>query len=89
LPYAAGNAGGIVRDLLIGAVPPAAISDWRYLTVSLDHAKCTAWRDKLDAVKNKAELTGIVTFWRPFAIDRLRSPVLIGCEEQARPGRHG
>jgi Glucodextranase, domain N len=29
------------------------------------------------------------TFWRPFAIDRLRSPVLIGCEEQARPGRHG
>jgi hypothetical protein len=30
LSYAAGNAGGITRDLLIGAVPPAAISDWRY-----------------------------------------------------------
>ena len=26
LSYAAGNAGGISRDLLIGAVPPAAIS---------------------------------------------------------------
>src|SRR6516164_5788008 len=35
LSFAAGNAGGIARDLLIGAVPPAAISDWRYLAVSL------------------------------------------------------
>ncbi|MGC1296984.1 MAG: trimeric intracellular cation channel family protein [Alloacidobacterium sp.] len=35
LAFAAGNAGGITRDLLIGAVPPAAISDWRYLAVSL------------------------------------------------------
>jgi uncharacterized membrane protein YeiH len=42
---------------MIGAVPPAAISDWRYLAVSL--------------------LAGIVTFWRPSAIDRLRSPVLL------------
>ena len=57
LSYAAGNAGGIARDLLIGAVPPAAISDWRYLAVSL--------------------LAGIVTFWRPSFIDRLRSPVLL------------
>ncbi len=35
LAFAAGNAGGITRDLLIGAVPPAAISDWRYLAVCL------------------------------------------------------
>ena len=35
LSFAAGNAGGIFRDLLIGAVPPPAISDWRYLAVSL------------------------------------------------------
>jgi uncharacterized membrane protein YeiH len=33
--FAAGNFGGITRDLMIGAVPPAAISDWRYLAVSL------------------------------------------------------
>ena len=26
--------GGIIRDLLIGAVPPATFSDWRYLTVA-------------------------------------------------------
>ena len=35
LSFAAGNAGGITRDLLIGAVPPAAITDWRYLGVCL------------------------------------------------------
>jgi uncharacterized membrane protein YeiH len=35
LSFAAASAGGIMRDLLIGAVPPAAIKDWRYLGVSL------------------------------------------------------
>lgn len=35
LSFAAANAGGIARDLLIGAVPPPAISDWRYIAVSL------------------------------------------------------
>jgi uncharacterized membrane protein YeiH len=57
LSFAAGNAGGIGRDLLIGATPPAAISDWRYLGVSL--------------------LAGVITFWRPYDIDRLNNPVLL------------
>lgn len=35
LAFAAGNVGGITRDLLIGAVPPAAIADWKYLAVSV------------------------------------------------------
>src|ERR1700712_3078623 len=35
LSFAAANAGGITRDLLIGAVPPAAIGDWRYLGISV------------------------------------------------------
>lgn len=35
LSFAAGNSGGITRDLLIGAVPPGAVGDWRYLAVSL------------------------------------------------------
>lgn len=34
LAFAAANAGGIARDLLIGAVPPAGVSDWRYIAVS-------------------------------------------------------
>jgi uncharacterized membrane protein YeiH len=33
LAYAAANAGGITRDVLIGAVPPPAVSDWRYIAV--------------------------------------------------------
>ena len=35
LSFAAANTGGIIRDVVIGAVPPAAINDWRYLGVSL------------------------------------------------------
>ena len=43
LAFAAGNAGGITRDLLIGSVPPAAISDWHYLGVSLLAGLVTFW----------------------------------------------
>jgi uncharacterized membrane protein YeiH len=35
LSFAAANTGGITRDVLIGAIPPAAINDWHYLGVSL------------------------------------------------------
>ena len=35
LSFVAANSGGIVRDVLIGATPPSAIRDWRYLAVSL------------------------------------------------------
>lgn len=35
LAFAAGNAGGIIRDVIIGSVPPAAIVDWRYICVSI------------------------------------------------------
>jgi uncharacterized membrane protein YeiH len=35
LSFAAGNSGGIARDVMIGAVPPAAIVDWRYAAVSI------------------------------------------------------
>ena len=35
LSFVAGNFGGITRDVLIGAVPPAALTDGRYLLVSV------------------------------------------------------
>jgi uncharacterized membrane protein YeiH len=35
LAFSASLAGGIVRDVLIGAVPPVGISDWRYFTTAL------------------------------------------------------
>ena len=33
--FATATAGGITRDVLIGAVPPAALRDWRYLGISM------------------------------------------------------
>jgi uncharacterized membrane protein YeiH len=35
LSFIAANAGGIARDLLIGAVPPPGIADWRYIAAAL------------------------------------------------------
>lgn len=35
LSLAAATFGGITRDVVIGATPPAALSDWRYVVVSL------------------------------------------------------
>jgi len=34
LAFATALAGGIIRDLLIGATPPGAIRDWRYAAVA-------------------------------------------------------
>lgn len=41
LSFVAATAGGMTRDVLIGAVPPAAIADWRYVAVSLAAALVT------------------------------------------------
>ena len=35
LAFAAACSGGIIRDVLIGSVPPAALRDWRYLATCL------------------------------------------------------
>ena len=43
LAVVAGTAGGIIRDLLIGAVPPPAIGDSRYLGVCLLAGLGTFW----------------------------------------------
>lgn len=34
LSFAAATAGGIARDVFIGAIPPNALADWRYVAVS-------------------------------------------------------
>ena len=41
LAFVAATAGGLARDVLIGAVPPAGISDWRYIATSLAAAAVT------------------------------------------------
>jgi len=58
LSFAAGNAGGITRDLLIGATPPAAIADWRYLAVSMLAGIVTFYRYALiERLKNPVQLS--------------------------------
>ena len=53
LSFAAATAGGIARDLLIGAVPPAAMRDWRYLAVSLVAGAITFyWHPLVDRLRS-------------------------------------
>jgi uncharacterized membrane protein YeiH len=41
IAYAVACGGGVLRDLCIGAVPPAGLTDWRYLTVAMAAALMT------------------------------------------------
>lgn len=47
LSFAAANSGGIVRDILIGELPPPAISDWRYIAVPMLAGLITFYRYSL------------------------------------------
>ncbi|NCT68712.1 MAG: trimeric intracellular cation channel family protein [Rhodanobacteraceae bacterium] len=57
LSFAAANSGGIARDLLIGAVPPAAIGDWRYLAAALCAGVLTfRWAPLIEKLQNPVRL---------------------------------
>lgn len=57
LAFAAAAAGGIARDVLIGAVPPAALSDWRYLATALAAGAITFWWHPIvDRLRNPVQL---------------------------------
>lgn len=43
LAGATGLGGGFLRDVLIGAVPPTALTDWRYLAVPVAAGLVTFW----------------------------------------------
>lgn len=43
IAYVTACGGGILRDLCIGATPPAGISDWRYLVCSVLASVLTIW----------------------------------------------
>jgi uncharacterized membrane protein YeiH len=66
LAFVAGNAGGVTRDVLIGAVPPAAISNWRYVAASLIAAVATfLWYPSVTRVQRIVLLfdaAGLATF---------------------------
>jgi len=44
LSFAAATAGGIVRDALLGATPPVALANWRYLGVAMFAGLITFYR---------------------------------------------
>jgi len=45
--------GGIVRDVLIGAIPPASLADWRYLTTAMVAGVVTFyWHGLIERLRN-------------------------------------
>ena len=57
LSFAAATFGGIARDLLIGAAPPAALQDWRYLAVSLTAGAIVFfWSSLIEKVRNPVRM---------------------------------
>jgi len=53
LSFVTGNFGGITRDLLIGAAPPAALTDGRYLLISVLAGLITFfWYDGVDRLRS-------------------------------------
>lgn len=57
LSFAASSFGGIGRDVLIGATPPAALVDWRYLAVSLAAGLITFfWSSLIEKLRNPVRL---------------------------------
>lgn len=57
LSLVAASSGGIIRDVLIGAVPPAALDDWRYVAVSLLAGVVTLfWHSAVERLRNPVQL---------------------------------
>jgi len=53
LSFATASAGGVLRDLLIGAVPPAAFRDWRYFAAAMLAGLTTfIWYDAIERLRN-------------------------------------
>ena len=57
LSFAAANVGGIIRDLLVGAVPPPGIADWRYIIVPvLAGLAAFHWGRIIDRLRNSVQI---------------------------------
>jgi uncharacterized membrane protein YeiH len=57
LSFVAANSGGIIRDLLIGAVPPPGLADWRYIAVPLLAGLATFyWGSVIDRVQDSVQI---------------------------------
>lgn len=59
--FAASTFGGISRDLIIGATPPAAFDDWRYLAVAMAAGVITFfWSPQVERLHNPVRLLDAV-----------------------------
>ena len=57
LSFAAATAGGITRDVLLGATPPASLVDWRYFAVSSLAGLLTFYRHaQVERMRNPVQL---------------------------------
>lgn len=57
LSCAAAVSGGIARDVLIGAQPPAALADWRYLATAILAGVVTfRWHGAIERLQNPVQL---------------------------------
>ena len=66
LSVVAATTGGIIRDVLIGAIPPATLVDWRYLAISLTAGILTFYRltviDRLQSPVQLFDAAGLAMF---------------------------
>lgn len=61
LAFAAATAGGIVRDVLLGATPPVSVLDWRYLAVSIAAGLLTFYRhEQVERLRNPVQMSDAV-----------------------------
>ncbi|MBZ4038875.1 trimeric intracellular cation channel family protein [Novilysobacter selenitireducens] len=57
LAFAAATAGGIARDTMLGATPPVALVDWRYLAISALAGLATFYRSEtIERLRNPVQL---------------------------------
>ena len=57
LSFVAATAGGIVRDVVLGATPPVALVDWRYFAVTVAAGLLTFWRSaQVERLSNPVRL---------------------------------
>lgn len=57
LSFIAATAGGIVRDMALGATPPVALVDWRYFAVTVAAGLVTFWRQaQVEKLRNPVRL---------------------------------
>lgn len=58
LAFVTATFGGIARDVLIGALPPAALSDWTYLALSCLAGLVTfRWHARVERLRNPVQLS--------------------------------